>query len=100
MLSICMSSDDQQTEEASRSSRSKKSLGAALNDLSNCADDFQTELDQLNAAIDELQESTEQLTSLKQAESDSLATLADNLSTPSPAGASTTSTSVAPVADD
>lgn len=76
------------------------SLGAALGDLSASAGDFQLRLDRLNRAISQLQESTDELCAQKAQESDSLETLADNLSHQPTPEDSTAFAGVSAVADD
>lgn len=85
--------------DTNRNEPFQRGLGAAFDELSERADDFQDQLAQLDTAIAALQESTEELRSRKAAESDSLTTLADNLSPQSPVD-SDAMTGVAPAADD
>lgn len=78
----------------------QRSLGAALGDLSASADSFQLRLDQLNSAIAQLEESTDRLCTQKAEESDSLTTLADNLSHQPQPDDTPSVTGVSAVADD
>lgn len=78
----------------------QRSLGAALGDLSTNAGGLQRRLDQLNSAIAQLEGSTDELCARKAEESDSLETLADNLSRQPQTNAHTGGTDVSAVADD